>query len=205
MVAALPDTSKELTFDEAKHIYRLKGIIVPSVTQVMQPLSDETYRGVEAKVLRRAAGKGTAVHNAIEKSLTFGIEDVDPDHAGYFMAFLRWFSEYNPQVIASEYRLYHKFMGYAGTADLICVIGGKLYVIDYKTTQRIEELLVRVQLKAYSQALGSLGAEPQRAASLHLKRDGTFDFQTHDGGAESWQVFSSLLTVLKYKQKISRR
>ena len=168
MVAALPDTSKELTFDEAKHIYRLKGIIVPSVTQVMQPLSDETYRGVEAKVLRRAAGKGTAVHNAIENYLTFGIEDVDPDHAGYFMAFLRWFSEYNPQVIASEYRLYHKFMGYAGTADLICVIGGKLYVIDYKTTQRIEELLVRVQLKAYSQALGSLGAEPQRAASLHF-------------------------------------
>ena len=88
MVAALPDTSKELTFDEAKHIYRLKGIIVPSVTQVMQPLSDETYRGVEAKVLRRAAGKGTAVHNAIENYLTFGIEDVDPDHAGYFMAFL---------------------------------------------------------------------------------------------------------------------
>lgn len=171
----------------------------------MKPLSDETYRDVESRVLRRAAGKGTAVHNAIENYLTFGIEDVDPDHTGYFTAFLRWFDEYNPQVIATEYRLYHKFMGYAGTADLICDIDGKLHIIDYKTTQRIEEPLVKVQLKAYSQALGSLGMEPKRAASLHLKSDGTFDFQTHDGGAESWQVFSSLLTVLKYKQKISRR
>ena len=205
MAVVLPDTSKVLTFDEDKHIYRLNGIIVPSVTQVMKPLSDETYRDVDSKVLRRAAGKGTAVHNAIENYLDFGIEDVDPDYSGYFMAFLRWFDEYKPQVIATEYRLYHKFMGYAGTADLICDIGGKLYVIDYKTTQRIEELLVKVQLKAYSQALGSLGAEPKRAASLHLKKDGTFDFQAHDGGVESWQVFSSLLTVLRYKQKISRR
>lgn len=205
MAVVLPDTSKVLTFDEDKHIYRLNGIIVPSVTQVMKPLSDETYRDVDSKVLRRAAGKGTAVHNAIENYLDFGIEDVDPGYSGYFTAFLRWFDEYKPQVIATEYRLYHKFMGYAGTADLICDIGGKPYVIDYKTTQRIEELLVKVQLKAYSQALGSLGAEPKRAASLHLKKDGTFDFQTHDGGVESWQVFSSLLTVLRYKQKISRR
>ena len=200
----LPDLPG-LKFEEKRHIYTLDGQQLPSVTTLMRPLSGAVYKGIDDAVLNRAAARGTAVHNAIENYLTFGIEDVDPDHAGYFMAFLRWFSEYNPQVIASEYRLYHKFMGYAGTADLICVIGGKLYVIDYKTTQRIEELLVRVQLKAYSQALGSLGAEPQRAASLHLKRDGTFDFQTHDGGAESWQVFSSLLTVLKYKQKISRR
>lgn len=204
-MVTLPDTSKVLTFDEAKHIYRLNGIVVPSVTQVMQPLSDETYRDVEPRVLARAAGKGTAVHNAIENYLDFGIEDVDPDHMGYFTAFLRWLSEYNPQVLASEYRLYHKFMGYAGTADLICIIDGRLYLIDYKTTQRIEEMLVRVQLKAYAQALASLGVEPRRTAALHLRRDGTFDFQTHDGGAESWQVFSSLLTVLKYKQKFIRR
>ena len=55
--------------------------------------------------------------------------------------------------------------------------------------------------KAYEKALDSLGAEPKKTAALHLKRDGTFDFLVLDGGAESWQVFSSLLTVLKYKQK----
>lgn len=78
--------------------------------------------------------------------------------------------------IASEYRLYHKFMGYAGTADLICDIGGQLHLVDYKTTQQIEEMLVKVQLKAYEKALDSLGAEPKKTAALHLKRDGTFDF-----------------------------
>ena len=45
MVTALHDTSKELTFDEAKHIYRLKGIIVPSVTQVMQGNPFKQFEG----------------------------------------------------------------------------------------------------------------------------------------------------------------
>lgn len=147
-MVVLPDTAKVLTFDDRRHIYRLKGIELPSVTQVMKPLSDETYRSVEPRVLNRAADKGTAVHNAIENYISFGIEDIDPEFSGYFTAFLRWYREFNVKPIASEYRLYHKFMGYAGTADLICDIGGQLHLVDYKTTQQIEEMLVKVQLKA---------------------------------------------------------
>lgn len=204
MVKELPDNRKVLTFDDKHHIYRLNGIVLPSVTQVMQDLSNEVYHTVDERVLSRAADKGTAVHNAIENYLAFGIEDIDPEFGGYFTAFLRWYEEYKPEVLASEYRLYHKFMGYAGTADLICVIRGRLYLIDTKTTQVIEKMLVPVQLKAYEKALESLGVSCDKTASLHLRRDGTFDFQDHDGGAESWTVFSSLLTVLKYKSKFRR-
>ena len=128
-MVVLPDTAKALTFDDRRHIYRLKGIELPSVTQVMKPLSDETYRSVEPRVLNRAADKGTAVHNAIENYISFGIEDIDPEFSGYFIAFLRWYQEFNVKPIASEYRLYHKFMGYAGTADLICDIGGQLHLV----------------------------------------------------------------------------
>lgn len=82
-MVVLPDTAKVLTFDDRRHIYRLKGIELPSVTQVMKPLSDETYRSVEPRVLNRAADKGTAVHNAIENYISFGIEDIDPEFSGY--------------------------------------------------------------------------------------------------------------------------
>lgn len=205
MVTELPDTSKDLSFDDRRHIYRLNGIVLPSVTQVMKNLSDEVYRTVDDHVLQRAANKGTVVHNAIENYLKFGIEDVDPEYSGYFSAFLTWYEERKPVVLASEYRLYHKFMGYAGTADLICKIRGRTYLIDLKTTQVIEEMLVPVQLKAYQKALESLGVTCDKTASLHLLRDGTFEFRDHDGGAESWTVFSSLLTILKYKSKFNRR
>ena len=56
----------ELTFDEATHLYRLNGAELPSVTTVMKPLSTEVYGGVDEWVMERAAGRGTAVHNAIE-------------------------------------------------------------------------------------------------------------------------------------------
>ena len=44
----------ELTFDPEKHIYRLDGLIIPSVTQVMKPLSDEKYKDVDQEVLDTA-------------------------------------------------------------------------------------------------------------------------------------------------------
>lgn len=33
----------ELTFDEASHIYRLNGDIIPSVSKLMEPLKDQCY------------------------------------------------------------------------------------------------------------------------------------------------------------------
>ena len=45
----------ELTFDERSHIYRLDGLVVPSVTTIMQPLSRAHYGGIDQDVLERAA------------------------------------------------------------------------------------------------------------------------------------------------------
>lgn len=38
----------ELTFDEASHIYRLNGDIIPSVSKLMEPLKDQCYGGMKA-------------------------------------------------------------------------------------------------------------------------------------------------------------
>ena len=80
----------ELTFEEATHTYRLNGLTIPSVTALMKPLSDDFYRTVSQSVLDRAASRGTAIHNAIENYTEFGIEDIDPQYAGYFESFLQW-------------------------------------------------------------------------------------------------------------------
>ena len=39
----------ELTFDEASHIYRLNGDIIPSVSKLMEPLKDQCYGGNETR------------------------------------------------------------------------------------------------------------------------------------------------------------
>ena len=38
----------ELTFEEQRHIYRLNGIEVPSVTTLMKPLSEDFYSTVRS-------------------------------------------------------------------------------------------------------------------------------------------------------------
>ena len=44
----------ELSFDEAKHWYRLNGNFIPSVSAVMRPLSQALYKDVDEEVLNKA-------------------------------------------------------------------------------------------------------------------------------------------------------
>lgn len=110
----IPETP-ELRFDEKSHIYRLDGVEIPSVSRVMEPLKASSYAGISEKTLARAADKGSSVHNSIENWLKFGIDDIPEEHRPYFDGFLEWWDEYQPEVVASEVKTYHKLMRYGGT------------------------------------------------------------------------------------------
>lgn len=142
----------ELTFDEASHIYRLNGDIIPSVSKLMEPLKDQCYGGISKRTLENAAIKGSAVHNSIENWIKFGIDDIPSEHRGYFNGFVEWWKQYKPRVFGSEVRIYHKLMRYGGTIDLLCEIGGLLELIDFKTTYTLLEMACGVQLEAYRPA-----------------------------------------------------
>lgn len=100
----------ELTFDEASHIYRLNGDIIPSVSKLMEPLKDQCYGGISKRTLENAAIKGSAVHNSIENWIKFGIDDIPSEHRGYFNGFMEWWKQYKPRVFGSEVRIYHKLL-----------------------------------------------------------------------------------------------
>lgn len=192
----------ELNFEEKRHIYTINGQILPSVTTVMRPLDNEVYRGIDEDVMRMAADRGTAIHNAVENYVIYGIEDIEPKHRGYFDAFLRFWAENNPEPLATESRLYHKILRYAGTADLPCVIGGKRVLIDYKTSAAVNKMLTGVQLEAYAKAYGSHGFKFDENAIVHLKNDGSYQMVRYKANdMESWEVFSSLMVVWNHIQK----
>lgn len=129
----------ELRFEDKRHIYTLGGQILPSVTTVMKPLDEALYRGIDESVMQMAAERGTAIHNAAENFALYGIEDIEPRYEGYFEAFLKFWEEQSPEPLATESRVYHKFLRYAGTADLPCVIDGKKVLIDYKTCSKFND------------------------------------------------------------------
>ena len=194
----IPDF-KELEFDEDKHIYKLNGSAIPSVTTVMKPLSNAEYSGISENVLNKAAEKGTAVHNAAENWAKFQIDDIEPEYRGYFDAFLSWWKATNPEMVGSEIKLYHKIMRYAGTADLVAWIDGKLTLVDYKTTSKLIEMNCGVQLEAYAKALASHGIEIQEKRAVQLKRDRKFvEMKFPASDARRWTVFGALKTVYDY-------
>jgi hypothetical protein len=48
---------------------------------------------------------------------------------------------------------------YSGTADLLCMIDGVPYVVDFKTSKRVDYITYDLQLAAYAQALNEEGVE----------------------------------------------
>ena len=87
------------------------------------------------KMSKKAMDIGSNVHAAIERYLLTGKEpliSVDAEVAG-FLAFLEWSEQYDMRVIETEKTVYSEL--YAGTCDLVCTLGNKKYLIDFKTSK----------------------------------------------------------------------
>lgn len=196
----------ELQFEEQRHIYSLGGVNIPSVSTIMRPLTNSYYGGIDVAVLNAAAKRGRTVHQAIENFLLFGIDDLPPEHEGYYRAFKSWWNEKKPQIIETESRVYHKVYRYAGTADLSCLIDNGLAVcVDFKTSVQIVDMLARVQLEAYCRAYSSHDFRYDAKAIVHLQKDGQWAMKMYPAGdMEPWEVFCSLLTVQNYLEKYGR-
>ena len=201
MIPELP----ELEFEENGHIYKLDGAVIPSVTTIMNPLSQSLYGGIDETVLNAAAERGTAVHNAIENYTLFGIDDIAPEYSGYLAACKAWYSEFSPKPIASECKVYHRILRYAGTADMLAIIDGKLILIDFKTSSSVNKMLTGVQTEAYAKAYESHGINVDGKAILHLKKNGKFSWVYYDrNDSASWDVFGALLTVFNHIEKYKK-
>lgn len=197
----------ELEFEERRHVYKLNGVVIPSVTTVMKPLSDDVYGKIDQGVLNRAAARGTAVHNAIENFVKFGIEDIPPEHEGYFNAFLKWHEEHGVAPYGTEVKLYHKGLLYAGTADMLAEVDALDTLVDFKTSAQVSKMMCGVQLEAYDRAIAShdAGIRFKQKVIVHLTKNGEYQMlQFQDTATECWRVFTALLTVRNYKQKFKK-
>lgn len=195
----------ELHFDSVRHVYTLDGVILPSVTQIMRPLSSAEYAGVDSAMLKAAAARGTAIHEAIEFYAEYGAIDCPQDYMPYFAAYLKWHEEVKPVNIASEQATWHTQLLYAGTIDRTAIVDRKRTLIDVKTTAALNDMLATVQLEAYARALATHGVEVDQKAILHLRRDGTYKFKVYPArDIEAWQTFAALMTIQAHMNKYGR-
>jgi hypothetical protein len=113
----------------------------------------------EAQTKKEEAGdRGSRVHQAteyLEDNGHFPIDTVleagelGADELEAVMAFVRWWTENRPQLLAKELTVFGN--GYAGTLDRIYRIFGKIWIVDLKTSQDIWESM-KLQISSYSHA-----------------------------------------------------
>lgn len=140
-----------VVFRYSDHSYTVDGVSVPSITQVMAMYGPNIYSDVPADVLAKAAARGTAMHNTIERYEAFGINSYSPELDGY----KRLKSTYGLTPIGMEAMVViSDELGKplcAGRLDFLLFTGrpNSLAIMDLKRTSMYHASNVATQLNLY--------------------------------------------------------
>jgi hypothetical protein len=179
----LPKSKYQVEFIEESHTYIYEGVIIPSVSEVMNPMSEKKYANISRARLDNAAQRGTRVHKAVEDYEKTGVHTTDKEIQPYLMAYRIAKKLHKFEVFDNEKRLTNG--KYAGTLDMIAKLDGKLIIIDLKATSVINHELLEVQLAAYYELCRFNKINIQETYVLHLK-PGTYKFQKIEPNLPMW-------------------
>ena len=201
-----------LTFDETTHSYFWNGAKVPGVTSILADFIQVEIGGsqhhvhrhsghvIPSHIMEEAAAKGTDIHEGCRIIANGGIDwsALDGAYVGPLKQFEKWREEYKPQILFTECPFYSVRYGYAGTIDIIAMIGRTLSFIDVKTGDSDS---VGPQLAAYE--AGWTEQEKYRAKTerwvLKLPKNGDqYKFQKLTGDSD-FDYFKACIFIHNYQ------
>lgn len=184
----------DLTFDPTLHEYRMRGERWPSVTEVLEPLLQ--LEGIPKAMLRAAADFGSNVHAACHLSNVGNLDwdSLDEELRPYVNAWRKFVTETGAVVLASELRIAHPKIKYAGTLDAIVRWKGRQHVLDIKTSFSVPRTTA-YQTAAYYEAVRLTGrlVTPTRYC-VHLRADATYRLLKLDNRSD----FNSFISCLNF-------
>jgi hypothetical protein len=147
-----------IEFNEAKHEYKVKGVKLPSVTQIIKwsetlPTNFYTEEGRD---------RGTEIHRLTEIYDLTG-EILESKHKPYIEQYAKFINDTGCKIISCEEMIYSN-LGYCGKLDRIIELNGELLILDIKTGAKAN--WHRLQLGAYS-----IPKMIQKGAILRLQPD----------------------------------
>lgn len=185
----------KIEFDAEKHEYTWEGQKIPSVSDILAPLSAERYGEINPAVLQQAAARGTAVHEICE-AMDYGLDpEIEPGLEGYAQAYSDFLRDYFPKWELIEQIVYYRVNGdvytapplFCGTVDRYGTIDEKPAVLDIKTYASLTTdsmISASCQTAMYAGAIfddirDNIIKKAQLSLSvvrylLHLKKDGSY-------------------------------
>lgn len=140
-----------VTTDSGRKYKTPEGVNLPSITTVLSILSRDSIakwrkrvgEEVANQISTRASGRGTRVHEIIEKYIDNDPNFKDgytPDIIQSFLAVQNILDDRIGNVYAQEAPLYSNHLGVAGRVDCVADFDGKRSIIDFKTSMKPKKL-----------------------------------------------------------------
>lgn len=160
-----------LEFIDEVHLYLADGVILPSITQILNKRFGNKYDGIDTAVLQRAASEGTAVHEAIEKLCKTGeVSDLSEVKNFIWLAKQYGFSVINnelPVVLWVDEKPVA-----AGRLDMVITLDGEYGLADIKRTSVLDKEYVAYQLNLYRIAYQQTYKQDIKfLRAIHLRKD----------------------------------
>lgn len=171
--------TQNLQFDDVKHQYKVNGKIIPSVSEIIGPITYSNFR-VQQNVVDQAAHRGTMAHSTTALYDMGALEDessLSPDEAFYLKAWRDFCHDYKPDWQYIELPLACRT--FAGTIDRIGIIDGTITIVDIKTTSsmdRVHKVALACQIAGYWDLcqLNDIDAKYWNSFGVQLKKDGSY-------------------------------
>ena len=201
----------DIEFFPEDHLYMVDGKEVPSVTTILNYMSNVEYGEINRAVLDQAARKGSLVHEYTE-NIDYGCDpdEVEYEVAPYIKAYYEFRRDYKPDWILVEHPVYSDFYGYVGTLDRYGIIDGKRCIVDIKTVSsatKMQKLTTSAQTSAYAVALKETNVDyyTDKRYALYLTKDGEYNLvelgeydKKYD--VSSWGIFNKCLQMNQFIQ-----
>jgi len=150
----------DLEFVDEGHLYLYKGMIIPSVSNILAFIFPNKYKDVPQEILNNKAQYGSLVHELVEQiengktieelkvayQFNYIIESSLEQH-------LKLKKEYEIETTSQEQMICYKGL-YAGRYDSEATIKGEFSLVDRKTTAELDEEYLSWQLSYYEMAKG---------------------------------------------------
>jgi hypothetical protein len=205
----------EFQFDEKSHTYRVKGVIVPGVTRVIDHAGLTDYDNVRADILERKSALGKVVHRCIhfwnQRDLDWST--VDERAKGYVESCIQLSDDLKlvPRKVECQCIAELNGMLYGMQVDWEGLVGPDEALIDYKITCQAQPHHA-IQLAGYALGLPHEKLTSPAARFLARKR---FTAKLHEGGKRARlipyeskndaKVFESALMISHWKLLMGKK
>jgi len=179
-------------FDRDRHEYRLDGVAIPSITNLLRPIYEAELSHIpDQDAVEAARERGTKAHAEVER---FNRGECDEFESGYTLAWSRFCAATGFKATHVEYSTYHPTLKFGCTIDALGTLAdGRLFLPDVKTGSKYKWTPLQTAGQAMALSAHGICERNVLRANIYLFEKGgewTYRIDEHDDPGDFQALFA---------------